>query len=318
MLAGGAGRVRDARRERLAPPLSRAPRAPVGSGADRPCAWPGNPVGHAPVLRAGEAAGTALVDLTDRVTVFVSTVGAPTFADCLAHLAAQDCRFTQRVIERVAPMHVAFQRMIDECRTPFYVQVDEDMLLEPHAVRTLHARMAASPPRTAIVMADLYDAHLRRCLHGVRIYRHAVVRRYPFSGADSFEKEQAARLEADGYVVDSTPSDHPSPPEAALGRHGTRWTPPLIYERYATLERRRLAEPPNLRWFAPYGAEFLARFQADPTEENFFALMGVVAGVLGSRQGPAAAKDFRTYDRLPGFAALRAFLDAFAAPPSEQ
>ena len=38
--------------------------------------------------RAGEAAGTALVDFTDRLTVFVRTVGAPTFAACRARLAA--------------------------------------------------------------------------------------------------------------------------------------------------------------------------------------------------------------------------------------
>ncbi|HSQ00566.1 MAG TPA: hypothetical protein VL049_25365 [Candidatus Dormibacteraeota bacterium] len=55
------------------------------------------------------------------------------------------------------------------------------------------------------------------------------------------------------------------------------------------------------------------------TEEDFFALMGTIAGVLSSRQGIAPAKDFRTYDRLPGYAALQAFLAAFpAAPPVEE
>lgn len=44
------------------------------------------------------------------------------------------------------------------------------------------------------------------------------------------------------------------------------------------------------------------------------ALMGIVAGVLASRQGPAPAKDFRTDDRLPGFAALQEFLAALAVP----
>lgn len=266
------------------------------------------------MLRAEEPAGTPGVDLSDAVTVFVTTVGAPTFDACLAHLAAQDCRFTLRVIDHVAPMNAAFQRMLDECRTPFYVQVDEDMLLFPHAVRTLHERLAASPPRTAMYVADLYDAHLRRCLHGVKIFRHEIVRRYPLEGCDSFETEQVRCLEADGFeVARVVPGIEPVPGQT-LGLHGTQWTLPLIYERYAKIERRRLAEAPKIRWFAAYAPEFLARFQRDPSEENFFALMGIVAGVLASRHGPASAKDFRTYDRLPGFAALQEFLAAFAAP----
>jgi len=35
----------------------------------------------------------------------------------------------------------AFQAMLDTCDTPYYVQVDEDMLLHPDAVRRLHASM---------------------------------------------------------------------------------------------------------------------------------------------------------------------------------
>jgi hypothetical protein len=46
-------------------------------------------------------------DLADTVTVVVTTVGAATFDACMAHLAAQDCRCTLRVIDRVAPMHAA-------------------------------------------------------------------------------------------------------------------------------------------------------------------------------------------------------------------
>ena len=74
----------------------------------------------------------------DHVTVFVTTVGAPSYDACRQHLGAQDCAFRLQVIDRVAPMSAAFQRMLDECPTPFFVQVDEDMLLYPHAVRTLY------------------------------------------------------------------------------------------------------------------------------------------------------------------------------------
>ncbi|MBX3024625.1 hypothetical protein KF840_06920 [bacterium] len=246
-------------------------------------------------------------DLSAAVTVFVTTVGAPSFADCMAHLRAQDCRFTLQVIDHVAPMHAAFQRMLDDCRTPYYVQVDEDMLLDPPAVRTLHDWIDGAGPQTAMVVAYLFDVHLGCRLRGVKIFRHAVTRRYPFSANDSLEVEQVAAFVADGYEVRRVKAGAGSGEVDTLGRHGAHWTPASLYERYATLERRRRTAK-QMRWFEPYGAELLARFRRAPTEENFFALMGVVAGVLASERGPAPAKDFRTYDALPGFAPLRQFL----------
>ncbi|MFN8644361.1 MAG: hypothetical protein U0802_22905 [Candidatus Binatia bacterium] len=69
-------------------------------------------------------------------------------------------------------MDAAFQRMLDECRTPYYVQVlDEDMLLHPHAVRTLHDAMAAAPADVAVIVHDLYDVTSSRCIFGVKIFR---------------------------------------------------------------------------------------------------------------------------------------------------
>ena len=144
--------------------------------------------------------GTDEMDLRELVTVFVTTVGYPTFERCLEHLRAQDSRFTLRIIDRVAPMSAAFQRMLDECTTPYYVQVDEDMLLYPHAVRTLYERLAAMESRKIQYVAALYDVHLNRIIYGLKIFRHTVVRRYPFRDVAGCEWDQIRRLRADGYV----------------------------------------------------------------------------------------------------------------------
>ena len=65
-----------------------------------------------------------------------------------------------------------------------------------------------------------------------------------------------------------------------------------------------------MEWFRPYAADFLERFQQAPNELNFFALMGIIAGTLASHEGPVLAKDYRTYEDLPGFAALEEFRSA--------
>jgi hypothetical protein len=77
-------------------------------------------------------------DLSAEMTVFVSTVGAATFPECMACLERQDSRFRLEVIDRVAPVSAAFQLMMDRCQTPYSVQADEDMLLHPHVSCCLH------------------------------------------------------------------------------------------------------------------------------------------------------------------------------------
>ncbi len=255
---------------------------------------------------AGKQPAAPTQDLSADVTVFVTTVGAPSFDACLTLLRQQDCRFTLEVIDHVAPMSAAFQRMLDLCKTPYYVQVDEDMLLYPHAVRTLYEAIVGAGDAVALVVADLHDTHLQRPIHGVKIYRHATLARYPFADVQSFEKRQVAQLLADGYRTRHI--------EQTLGLHGTHWTRQSIYERYAALERRRRGHPRDLRWFEPYPTVFLERFLEDPSEINFFALMGVLSGVLTSQAGMAADKNYRTYDALPGFETLRRFLEDCGTP----
>lgn len=254
-------------------------------------------------------------DLRGIVTVFVTTVGAPTLTRCLDHLEAQDCRFDQALIDHVAPMSAAFQRMIDECRTPFYVQVDEDMLLEPHAVRSLYSAIVGAPPTVAVHVADLYDDHLERCIFGVKIFRHEIVRRFPLCSADAFETDQLERLRAEGYAYTLTnPGERPVPGET-LGRHGTEWTADSVFERYFTLEKRRQSHPSQMDWFEAHRGRFLERILDAPTETDFFALQGMIAAAFSPRADVASAKDYRRY---PNMAGLRAAKALFAALESQR
>src|SRR5262249_7808129 len=104
------------------------------------------------------------------VTVFVSTVGDKVnFADCMTHLRAQSVMFPLEIIDRVAPMSAAFQEMHQRCRTDFYVQVDEDMILLPHAIETLRRLIGSAPETAAVICAPLWDSDAECALYGVKI-----------------------------------------------------------------------------------------------------------------------------------------------------
>ncbi len=251
------------------------------------------------------------VDLREEVTVFVTTIGMPSYPDCLAALARQDSLFRLEIIENVAPFTRALQMMLDNCRTPHFVQIDEDMILHPHAIRTLltHARNAG--PAVAGVVYNLYDVHLGRSIRGVKIYRHDIVRLYPWTPETTvFERNR--RIESDGHQIvrlshgTDADAEHPS----VLGLHGTTWTPQLIFERYFTLRSWRTYNG-DLQWMDEYVAEFARRFDKEPGALNFYALMGMVAGTLAGNGSPARRKDSRDYGTLPGFDAARKFFESF-------
>ena len=263
-------------------------------------------------------------DLSAELSVFVLTVGAPSFAACLKRLEAQDCRFQLEVIENVAPMSRALQCMLDRCRTRFFVQVDEDMLLYTHAIRSLYTRLTESPPEVAILTCHLFDSHAKRVIYGLKIYRHDIVRAYPYNDVESSEYDQIRRFRKDGFVDLRLPiEDHFRPSQITLGEHGSMWTPRSVFERYLTLERKirrhsKDAPTTSATWVEEHAAFFLKRYLDAGAELDLYALMGVIAGRLAPVGGRGREKDYRDYERLPGFRALVRFVEETTAEPRHE
>jgi hypothetical protein len=249
-------------------------------------------------------------DLSDQVAVFVRTVGYPTFERCLEHVYAQDCRFRLEVIRNVAPISAAEQRMLDLCQTPFFVQVDEDMLLLPHAVRTLCDRIVGAGERVVQHVAGLWDVHLDHPIYGLKIFRHEVVRRYPYREVEGCEWDQIRRFRADDWVDVRVPivgvgRDSPY----ILGLHGTYWTPLRAYIRFNVLERTRRKGNRSHDWLVEQAGPLIERYLRKGADIDFYALMGLLSGALVERLTEGRERDYRAYDRTPGFHTLQESVD---------
>jgi hypothetical protein len=101
-------------------------------------------------------------------------------ADCMSHLRAQTVSVPVEIIDRVAPMSAAFQEMHLRCRMEFYVQVDEDMILLPHAFQTPRSSTGSAPSNVAMICAPLWDCDAARAIYGVKIYRSSIVKQFPY------------------------------------------------------------------------------------------------------------------------------------------
>jgi hypothetical protein len=181
--------------------------------------------------------------------------------------------------------------MIEHCRTPYFVQVDEDMLLHPHAVRTLFEGITAAPDDVAGVVGELHDVHLDQPIQGVKIWRHDVARRYPWTAEPNVAR-RLAWMARDGCRVITIPLADDKRSLGALGLHVTPATPAMLYDRYRTLERLHRTFRPTFDWADPLPARLMARVMNEGSTADLPALLGMLDGMLA---GPLpAGSELRT------------------------
>jgi MoaA/NifB/PqqE/SkfB family radical SAM enzyme/glycosyltransferase involved in cell wall biosynthesis len=273
--------------------------------------------------RVAGVCSTPADDLSSEVTVFFVTTGDPVAATAWSALERQNCGFVLERIENVAPMSAAFQQMIVRCRTPYFIQVDEDMILKPGAVRTLYETIRRQPDDVFMYAYMLWDVHLVRGIFGVKAYRHSLMRLVEYRDVQSCEQDHFKRLEAMGYKYavpgwsDATLT-YGSP--QVQGQHGTLYTPRAAFERYLDLTEK-YRDVGGSDWYMRYPYEFLTRLlgeerlsSAGSLEQltDFWALAGAVCGLFSDLSLPRKEKDFRLPPR--GFGELRSHI---VAPPQE-
>jgi hypothetical protein len=232
------------------------------------------------------------------ITAFVSTVGDQTnFVDCIEHLQRQTVEFQLDIIDHVAPMFAAFQQMLDRCKTKYYVQVDEDMILHPTAIERLYSLIASAPPHIALIIAPLWDCDMEAPLYGVKVYRHEIVRRFPYEDALGCERAQATRIRQAGYAVGTLPLCGKT---ECFGEHGKHYTPKSLFARWQRVlqKHRRYAD---MKWAEAWPQRLLARYVETGERLHLYALVGAIAGIVGPEE-PDKEKDWRR--EVPNYAAI--------------
>jgi hypothetical protein len=221
-------------------------------------------------------------------TIFVSTIGDKVnFDDCMIHLHAQSVSAPIEIIDRVAPLSAAFQEMHLRCRTEFFIQVDEDMILFPNAVQTLRRSIEFAPKKIAMTCAPLWDCDAQRLIYGVKIYRASIVKQFPYRNTAGCEIEQLGRLRAAGYEALIQPLKRAH----CLGEHGKYYNPETIFKRWQRcFQKHRLFG--RMEWIEPYARILLDRYVSTGETLHLYAFLGAVAGIMDSSL-PSGEQDWR-------------------------
>jgi hypothetical protein len=175
-----------------------------------------------------------LPDFSGDLTAVTITTGRGTYQDCQKALSEQTATFRQHEIANVRPMNKAFQSMLDSVTTPYFIQVDEDMVLYPDAAARMLKAIKESSPTTWALAFPLFDTHLSMNIIGCKIYKTEIARQFPYQSSGSCEMEQVRRAGAAGLKMDVLPLD--SPP---VGEHRLGQNPNVIADRYYRLGRKQ-------------------------------------------------------------------------------
>ena len=228
-------------------------------------------------------------DLSNELTIFIIRAGEnPNYEDCVNSLNNQTVKFKTKEIRNIAPMSKAFQKMIDDCETEYYIQVDEDMILHEDTIEKIYDRLLKTEENISIVAYMLNDVHLDFDIYGIKGYKHTILKRYPYNlEIISCEVEQMSRLKNDGFETLMYPE--------VVGQHSPKWTPSLIYERYFDLMEKWKVFKYN--WLDELPAKLMEIFKSDPSDINLFALMGAMTSISNESPLRNREKNFLIKDK---------------------
>ena len=215
---------------------------------------------------------------SSRLTVFLISSGEPSRDECRRRLLAQDVRFRLEEIANVTPMDRAFQNMLDRCKTDLYVQVDADMLLEPWAIRRLVEEIDRQPADVALFVGWLWGDSEERPIQGVKIYRHAITRRFPYVSSLSCEMPQITAMKEAGFSFAS--QSQPTDRVECYGMHYSLQSPEMAFVRQQRLAHKFRTRP-YMSWWTNQPKKLRDRWIKDPTPINEAAIMGALAGLAG-------------------------------------
>jgi hypothetical protein len=228
-----------------------------------------------------------VLDLSQQITAFVISAGEnPNYQACIEALSNQTVKVTVDIIKDYSPMSAAFQQMLIRCKTPYYIEVDEDMILNTDAIETMYKYVVTEEkrdPKVAMCAFRLLDIHINFAIFGIKIYRSDIFKSYPYNlKSMSCEVEQLDRIKADGYCYLS--------PLTIVGKHSPLWTNELIFERYLNLMEKY--KEFKYEWMEELPRKLFEIFQKDPTELNLYALLGAHTSIANARKLQLGEKDF--------------------------
>lgn len=171
------------------------------------------------------------------VAAVVLSIGEPTTARALESVKRQTLAISDIVLVRdVSPFHRALNQGAATVRTPFFIQVDADMTLDPDCVERLAACLADT---VGMVTGFLRDPLYGR-IEAIKLFRTACVQRHPFRDSLSPDTDFVADIARDGWsdIYALRPHGRRDVDWHTFGEHDPGYSPLYTFAKHVVEGRR--------------------------------------------------------------------------------
>ena len=170
------------------------------------------------------------------VTAVVLTTGEPTTQRAIDSVRRQTMPVREVVVREIRPFHKALNAGARQVATPFFVQVDADMVLDPNCVATLRKAMKAN---VGISVGRLRDEILQQVV-GIKMFRTACFEIAEFRDSISPDTDFVDEIERAGWqtVYVGKRARLTQNAWSTLGEHSPDYAPAYTYRKYLMEGRR--------------------------------------------------------------------------------
>src|SRR5689334_24475380 len=208
------------------------------------------------------------------VSAVVLTIGEPTTQEVMDSIGRQSLRPCETIVVRnVSPFHKAINTGVAQVKTPFFVQVDGDMILDPHCFAALRGGVG---PSVGIVVARLRDELVGQVV-GIKLFRTKCFETSVFTDSIAPDTDLVNAIEHAGwktkYIGKTGAAEFDE--WATLGEHRPTYTPAYTY-------RKHLMEGSRYRYRrTPHGFLWrLHRLEASPHPLALMSQIGLARGLF--------------------------------------
>ena len=223
------------------------------------------------------------------LTLFIIASGEESLNDCEKAIKAQklssEIELIVKKISNVTPMSEAFNEMHRQSSSPFFIQVDADMILNENAVQTLYDGIKNSFFWTYAAYGQLYEEGFG-VGGSIRIWRRSFFKLFEFKDARTVDRNLFKRAKRWGFRRKNL--------KKVLGVHRPRHSSFSEYlKTKSDIEKWRFLKRPASRYAIPLLSDFL-----DQPEANKTKLFGAILGTLTPWQRVLKSKDSKYEKRF--------------------
>ena len=232
------------------------------------------------------------------VTGLVLTVGERTTKEAIKRLREQAVPCREIIVVRnVTPFYKAINQGIAQVKTPFFVQCDADMLLDPDCIETMQKFIRDD---VAVLIGYLSD-ELLGTIQAVKMFRTECLKQIRFSNTISPDTNCINRLSKMGwnFIFVSREEERYGHAPDVLGSHEPEYTPLYTFEKFK-LEGSRIRHRGVFQEFSAC----LGKLKSSKHPMALIALIGLCHGLFMEER-----KDgLRPYSRSRDFKLLEKFM----------